>query len=318
MFNRSNFADADAVPEEAEFVIVGAPFDATTCFRSGTREGPGAVRRASYNFETYVHRHGIDFRDITVADLGDLDLGADPAYARQTIRESFAFIPEVAIPIFIGGEHSITPPIVAEVARRHGNVGAGNGVGAGSGGGVSNVSNVSNGSSGKSGIGVLVLDAHLDLRKEYGGTKLSHACASRTILETDGVAGYASIGIRSGDLEEYIWAEENGVHYHSSDEVRERGIEAVLKDALKEVGCEKIYLSIDFDALDPAYAPGVGTPEPFGLSSWDVRYIVEKVAPKAIGLDVNEIAPQFDGGQTASLGAKLIREFIAAKAAANR
>jgi agmatinase len=289
MFNLSNFADANADPEEAEFVIVGAPFDATTCFRSGTREGPDAVRRASYNFETYVHRHGIDFRDICVADLGNLDLGADPAYAWETIRDSFAFIPEKATPIFIGGEHSITPPIVAEVARRR-----------------------------RGEIGVIILDAHLDLREEYGGTKLSHACASRHILETDGVAGYASIGIRSGDMKEYIWAEEHGVHYHSSDEVRERGIEEVLKDALKEVGCEEIYLSIDFDAIDPAYAPGVGTPEPFGLSSWDVRHVVDKVAPRAVGLDVNEIAPQFDGGQTAGLGAKLIREFIAAKATANR
>lgn len=289
MFNRSNFADADAGPDEAEFVIVGAPFDATTSFRPGTRDGPGAVRRASYNFETYVHRHRIDFRDINVADLGDLDLGADPRYARETIRESFAFIPGGATPIFIGGEHSITPPIVAEVARRR-----------------------------RGEIGVIVLDAHLDLREEYGGTKYSHACASREILQTDGVAGYASIGIRSGDLKEYILAEERGISYHSSDEVRERGIEAVLVDALKEVGCEEIYLSIDFDGIDPAYAPGVGNPEPFGLTSWDVRYIVEKVAPEAVGLDVCEIAPQFDGGQTAALGAKLIREFIAAKAAASR
>jgi agmatinase len=288
MFNISNFADANADPEEAEFVIVGAPFDATTSFRSGTREGPDAVRRASYNFETYVHRHGIDFRDINVTDLGNLDLGADPAYARETIRDSFAFIPEKAIPIFIGGEHSIAPPIVAEVARRHGE------------------------------IGVIVLDAHFDLREEYGGTRLSHACASRHIIETEGVAGYSSIGIRSGDMKEYIYAEEHGVCYHSSDEVRERGIEEVMKDVLKEVGCDEIYLSIDFDAIDPAYAPGVGNPEPFGLSSWDVRHVVESVAPRTIGLDVNEIAPAFDGGQTAALGAKLIREFIAAKAAANR
>jgi agmatinase len=171
---------------------------------------------------------------------------------------------------------------------------------------------------GESGIGVIVLDAHFDLREEYGGTRLSHACASRHILETDGVAGYASIGIRSGDMKEYIYAEEHGVNYHSSDDVHERGIEAVLKDALKEVGCDEIYLSIDFDAIDPAYAPGVGNPEPFGLSSWDVRLVVESIAPRAVGLDVNEITPAFDGGQTVTLGAKLIREFIAAKAAANR
>ena len=223
---------------------------------------------------------------------------------------SFAFIPERAIPIFIGGEHSITPPIVAEVARRQrGKLGAG--VGADSDVGSDNGNS-------KSGIGVIVLDAHFDLREEYGGTRLSHACASRHILETDGVAGYASIGVRSGDMKEYIYAEEHGVHYHPSDEVHERGIELVLNDALKEVGCEEIYLSIDFDAIDPAYAPGVGNPEPFGLSSWDVRHVVERLAPGAIGLDVNEIAPGFDGGQTATLGAKLIREFIAAKAAAGR
>lgn len=288
MFNLSNFADANADPDEADFVIAGAPFDATTSFRPGTRDGPAAVRRASYNFETYVHRHQIDFRDINVADLGDLDLGADPAYARETIKDSFDFIPPGATPIFIGGEHSISPPIVGEVARRHGE------------------------------MGVIVLDAHLDLREEYGGTRYSHACASREILETDKVAGYASIGIRSGDMKEYILAEERSINYHTSDEVRERGIEAVLKDALKEVDCNEIYLSIDFDGIDPAYAPGVGNPEPFGLSSWDVRYIVEVVAPKAVGLDVCEIAPAFDGGQTAALGAKLIREFIAAKAAASR
>lgn len=288
MFNIHNFADANADPEVADFVIVGAPFDATTCFRSGTREGPEAVRRASYNFETYIHRHSIDFRDLRVADLGDLELGADPAYAMETIGDGFGFIPERATPIFIGGEHSITPPIVAEVARRCGE------------------------------IGVIVLDAHLDLRDEYGGTRYSHACASRRILEVEGVAGYSSIGIRSGDLKEYLYAEARGVSYHSSDEVRERGIEAVLEEALAEVGCDEIYLSIDFDAIDPAFAPGVGTPEPFGLSSWDVRHIVEMVAPKAVGLDANEIAPQYDGGQTAALGAKLIREFIAAKAAASR
>jgi len=296
MFNLFNFADANADPDEADFVIVGAPFDATTSFRSGTRDGPAAVRRASYNFETYVHRHRIDFRDISLADLGDLDLGADPACARETIKDSFDFIPSVATPIFIGGEHSISPPIVGEVARRR------------------------RGESGadKGGIGVIVLDAHLDLRDEYGGTKYSHACASGEILQTDGVAGYASIGIRSGDLKEYILAEERGISYHSSDEVRERGIEAVLNDALAAVGCDEIYLSIDFDGIDPSYAPGVGNPEPFGLSSWDVRHVVETIAPRAVGLDVCEIAPAFDGGQTAALGAKLIREFIAAKAAASK
>lgn len=287
MFQSSHFADADADadPEEAEFVLVGAPFDATASFRGGARAGPDAIRQASYNFEPYEHEYEIDLRDLKISDLGNLDLGSEPAYAQGCIEESFAFLPEGATPIFLGGEHSITPPIVAELSRR-------------------------------SDIGVIVLDAHLDLRDEYGGTRLSHACASRRILEIPGVRGYASIGIRSGSREEFIYAKEQGVHYHTSDEVRERGMDSVLRDVLEEVGSGEIYLSIDFDCLDPAYAPGVGNPEPFGLTSWDVRRAIKALAPVAVGLDVNEIAPQYDGGQTAALGAKLVREFIAAKAAA--
>ncbi len=283
MFQLSNFADANA-SEEAEFVLVGAPFDATTSFRPGTRCGPDAIRQASYNFETFESRYGIDLSDLRILDLGNLELGSDPGLACEAIQDSFAFIPEGATPIFLGGEHSITPPIVKKIAQ-------------------------------SSEIGVIVLDAHLDLRDEYGGTKMSHACASRRILDIPEVKGYASIGIRSGSSEEYLYAKEQAIHYHTSEEVREKGMGQVLKVALEEVGCKRIYLSIDFDCLDPVYAPGVGNPEPFGLTSWDVREAIEVLAPRAAGLDINEIAPQYDSGQTAILGAKLAREFIAAKVA---
>lgn len=284
MFSTSAFADADSSFEEAEFVLVGAPFDATTSFRGGTREGPDAIRHASYNFETYEDRYGIDLQDLKISDLGNLELGSDPCYSWETIRESFAFVPIDATPIFLGGEHSITPPIVKEMARRQD-------------------------------MGVIVLDAHLDLREQYGGTKLSHACASRRILEIPEIKSrYASIGIRSGSREEYVYAKKQKICYHTSEEVRERGMDSVLKKALEEVNCDNVYLSIDFDCLDPVYAPGVGNPEPFGLTSYDVRKAIEVLASKTVGLDVNEIAPQYDGGQTALLGAKLIREFMAAKA----
>jgi len=284
MFQLSNFADADAFWDGAEFVLVGAPFDATSSFRPGTRDGPDAIRQASYNFETYESRYGVDLQEVQISDLGNLELGSDPAYAWETIRDCFAFIPDDAIPIFLGGEHSITPPIISKMVQRHD-------------------------------MGVIVLDAHLDLRDEYGGTKLSHACASRRILEIPEVKGYASVGIRSGSKEDYTFAKEQNVRYHTSEEVRERGMDQVLEDVLEEVGCERIYLSIDFDCLDPAYAPGVGNPEPFGLASWDVRSAIEILSQRVVGLDVNEIAPQYDNGEAALLGAKLIREFIAAKTA---
>jgi agmatinase len=160
---------------------------------------------------------------------------------------------------------------------------------------------------------VLVLDAHLDLREEYGCTRYSHACASRRILEK-GAGGYASIGIRSGSREEYDFAAENGVSFFTSREVHEKGIDLVLDRALQEMECERLHLSIDLDALDPSFAPAVGNPEPFGLTAWDVKRVIERTAPRAIGLDINELTPAYDRGETALLAARLAREFIATRA----
>jgi agmatinase len=165
---------------------------------------------------------------------------------------------------------------------------------------------------------VLVLDAHLDLREEYGCTRYSHACASRRILEKEGVRAYASIGIRSGCKEEYSFARESEVSYFTAREVRDKGIDQVLDRALARLGKRPLYLSIDLDALDPAYAPAVGNPEPFGLTSWDLKRVIERVAPLAVGLDINELTPAYDRGETALLAARLAREFVAANAGAGR
>lgn len=283
MFQRCGFADAFSDPEDASFVVIGLPFDGTTSFRSGSREGPDAIRLASYNFESYDHRHGVDLANVRICDLGNLELGSDPAYAWETIRSGLDAIPKGAVPVIFGGEHSITPPIVEHMAK-------------------------------PGDLGVLVLDAHLDLRAEYGCTIFSHACASRRILEIKDVCSYASIGIRSGSKEEFDYAKEAGISYHTNDEVKAKGIGPVLDDILEHMDCKRLYISIDMDAIDPAHAPAVGNPEPCGLTPWDVRYVIDKVAQKAIALDINEIAPAYDRGQTAVVGAWLAREFIAAKA----
>ena len=159
MFQRYGFADADAELPDADYVVVGLPFDCTASFRSGSRDGPDAIRFASFNFESYDHYYDVDLSEIAICDLGNMDLGADPGYAEETIKEGIALLPRASVPIFFGGEHSITPPIVESLAQR-----CGQGV-----------------------LGVLVLDAHLDLRAEFGNTRYSHACASRRILETEGV-----------------------------------------------------------------------------------------------------------------------------------
>lgn len=268
--------------EFADYVVIGLPFDSTASFRPGSRDGPDAIRFASFNFESYDRYYDVDLTDLKICDLGNMDLGSDPACALETIKEGFFMLPKMAVPIFLGGEHSITPPIVESLSEGE--------------------------------IGVLVLDAHLDLRDEYGGTRFSHACTSRRILEVGGVKTYASIGIRSGSMEEFSFAAENDISYFTCREVREKGIDLVLDYALKRLECERLYLSIDLDALDPSFAPAVGNPEPFGLTSWDVKRVIERVAPKVIGFDINELAPIYDRGETALLAARLTREFITAKA----
>ncbi|MGB7545449.1 MAG: agmatinase [Methanothrix sp.] len=286
MFQRIGFADADSGLEEAEYVVVGLPFDGTASFRSGSRDGPDAIRLASFNFESYDSYYGVDLSELAICDLGNMELGADPAYAQETIKEGIELLPERAAPIFLGGEHSITPAIVEGLGRRSG------------------------------ALGVLVLDAHLDLREEYGCTASSHACASRRILEKDVVGGYASIGIRSGSREEFGWAAENNISYFTARQVKEEGVDAVLDQALRSLQCDRLYLSIDLDVLDPAYAPAVGNPEPFGLSTWDAKRVIERLAPRLVGLDINELTPAYDRGETALLAARLAREFIAARAKA--
>jgi agmatinase len=285
MFQRCGFADADADLEGADYVVVGLPFDCTASFRSGSRDGPDAIRLASFNFESYDPFYDVDLAELAICDLGNMELGADPIYAKETIKEGIALLPKAAIPIFLGGEHSITPPIVESLARLRA----------------------------PDGLGVLVLDAHLDLRDEYGCTRYSHACASRRILEKKEVKSYTSIGIRSGSKEEFSFAKENAISYNTALEVKEKGIDYVLDRALEGLNCERLYLSIDLDGLDPAFAPAVGNPEPFGLTAWDVKRVIERTAPKAVGLDINELTPAYDRGETALLAARLAREFLAAK-----
>ncbi|MCK5661421.1 MAG: arginase family protein, partial [Methanosarcinales archaeon] len=191
-------------------------------------------------------------------------------------------------PIMFGGEHSLTVPCVRAAKERYGDD-----------------------------LGVIVLDAHHDLRSEYNGQVFSHACASYHMIKTVGEK-FASIGIRSGDRDNYEYARDNGIMYFSADDVHETGIDAVIDKIRNYLNCKYIYISLDMDAIDPAYAPGLGTPEPFGLTPWQVRKVLRSFAPDCIGFDVMEILPEFDSGQTAALGAALVRDFIAASSTGNR
>ncbi len=285
MFIKPTFADAEAGYEDAEFVIFGAPFDGTSCFRSGSRRAPSAIRNASYNFESYNPKHDIDLCDVPFCDLGDAEVSVSVDETLVAVQsEVKRIIDDGKTPLMIGGEHSLTYACVKAFGD----------------------------------VGVIILDAHLDLRDEYAGSRQGHACVSRRIIETVGVENYVSLGVRSGAREEYDFARQNGVRFYSAEQVQSKGIVNVVQDIIKYLSTGKIYLSIDMDVIDPGYAPAVGTPEPFGLIPADIECIIQTLAPHIVGFDLVEISPDYDHGQTSLLGAKLIREFIAAKKGAGK
>ncbi|HJH29784.1 MAG TPA: agmatinase [Methanosarcinaceae archaeon] len=289
MFNQPKMMDAPSEYGTAEYVIFGVPFDGTSSFRAGSRFAPDAMRKASANFESYNAFFDIDLAELPIHDAGDLEPYAS---VDDTLRDLFYAVEPIVkdgkIPIMLGGEHSLTLACVNACAKYAGDD-----------------------------FGVVVLDAHFDLRDEYSGLKNNHACVSRHIIDevTD---NYVSIGIRSGPKEEWDFAKDNNIRYYTPDDVAEKGIKSVVDEVIEYLDCSKIYLSLDMDALDPSFAPALGTPEPFGLNALDVREVIRTLAPMSVGFDIVEIAPEYDGGQTAMLGTKLMREFIAAHAASVR
>ncbi len=289
MFFPNTFVDAFADYESASYVIFGVPFDNTSSYRAGSRWAPDAMRQASANFESYNPTFDIDLADLLIHDAGNLDTSASVDETLQDLYEDTKdLLSDGKLPIMLGGEHSLSFATVKACAESAGDD-----------------------------FGVLVLDAHFDLRDGYRGFKNNHACVSRNIL-SEVTENLVSIGIRSGPEDEWVFARENKLKYYTADDVEAIGMVEVLKEALEWLDCSRLYLSLDMDALDPAYAPGLGTPEPFGLSARDVRTAVRTLAPFSMGFDIVEIAPEYDSGQTAMLGAKLMREFIAAHAASHR
>jgi agmatinase len=269
-----HFADADASYEDARYVIFGAPYDGTTSFKPGTRFGPRAIRDLSFNFESYDPSTGIDFCDVPVADLGDLAVSRLPEdLVGQVADVAGDIVGDGKVPVMLGGEHTATVGAVGAVRPEV----------------------------------YVVCDAHLDLRDELDGTPYSHGCVTRRVLDT--VEDVVIIGARSGDREQFEIAAER-THLYTADTVRERGIGAVLREVREHVAGRRIYLSIDADAIDCCLTPGLGTPEPFGMTPLDIREVVRALAPYAVGFDYVEVAP-FDSGQTAAVAAQMVREFIA-------
>ena len=273
------FADAESSYNEARFVYYGYPFDGTACFRKGTSEAPDAIRKNSYNFETYLLELGIDLSDVSANDWGNLELTKDQDKNEKLLEDLVSkIVNDGKFPVGLGGEHSLTPAAVKAAHFKYPN------------------------------LAVVILDAHLDFRKEYEGNTKSHATVTRRVSEIVGVDNVRSVGIRSVSQSELTEARSVGLKFVESGwtELRE-----YLADVIDDLD-GPVYLSLDMDAIDPAFAPGVGTPEPFGMTPYEVVQTINFFADRIVGFDCVEVCPPHDNGNTSALAARLTRHLVGA------
>lgn len=276
------YAGAESEYNDAEAVIFGIPYDHTACFKAGAREAPTAIRRASYNFEEIHFEHGVHQRRLEVYDYGNCD---DFILPEDMFAEvDFAVRPAIndgKFTVAMGGEHSINIPIIRAFPERS--------------------------------IALISIDAHLDSRDEYLGTPFSHACVMRRAAEHLGLDNVYVLGARAIGEEELD--RDDPVPFVSSYEIMDIGIEKAVERALDSVKAEKVYLTLDIDGIDPAFAPGTGTPEPFGLMPIDVKKAINLIGDRLVGFDVNEVCPPADpSGITSILAARFINEVLAVHA----
>jgi agmatinase len=280
VLHTTGFADAGATLDAAKFVVLGIPFDRTTSFRPGARFGPDSIRQHSWNFESYDLETGVDLTEVPVHDLGNTEEFGSSADMAESVREELKPIYSAGkIPIIFGGDHACSAPCVEAYPDA-------------------------------SALGVLYIDAHLDFRSSYLGDSRSHACSARRIVERVGARNVVVLGVRSVSREEVEDNRSIGMAYITAHEIARDGIESAVQKALIMLKTDRVYVSIDIDAIDPAYAGGTGTPEPFGLSPRDVKYAIGQVAPRLAGMDIMEVSPHYDNGNTSALAARLAREAI--------
>ena len=282
------FADATSTLKDADYAILGVSYEGTACHRKGTAKAPFTVREESYNFETYRYRYDVDIENLNIYDMGTL-VPQDYPQLTTVLRHSLGeILDNDCFPIIIGGEHSISPVIVGELHRR-----------------ISEKSGCD--------LKVVAIDAHLDFRDSYLGDRNSHACSTRRIGEIVGYSRALCVGVRSFERNEMNDAKKLGLKWLDSFSIRESGIEQCVHEIERFIGDSSVYLTIDMDGIDPAFAPGVGTPEPFGISQWDVLSIIESLSHSLVGMDIVETCPPYDNGNTSALASKLIGDMIAVR-----
>jgi agmatinase len=267
---------------ESTYVILGVPFDITSTYRTGARFAPLAIRDASINIETYSFRSDIDIENIRIHDTGDLNTTSDTQETLKRLEKvTKELIESKKIPVLIGGEHTITLGSAQAVGKN---------------------------------FAVLDFDAHMDLRNEYMKLRTSHTTFMRRINEQAKPSKIIGIGTRAVCREELIYAKKAGINFITTQRIRKEGIEKTLETILSMLdNAKEIYLTVDMDVLDPAFAPAVQNPEPDGLCASMFYDLLEGVCDKRIvAFDVVEVTPPYDNGVTSVQAAKTIFEIISA------
>lgn len=278
--NIENFIGCDSSYADANIVIFGAPFDSTTSYRPGARFGSSAMRHESFGLETYSPYQDKDLTDFNIFDSGDLELCFGSAESALLDIESRAkvILNDGKLPVLLGGEHLVTLGAVRAAVEKYPD------------------------------LHIIHFDAHADLRDDYLGAKLSHACVLRRCHDLIGDGKIHQFCIRSGDREEFRFAEKH-TDMHKFDF---SGLEELI-EKLRETNVP-VYFTIDLDCLDPSVFPGTGTPEAGGVSFLSLLSAVRTVAKaNIIGADVNELAPMLDhSGVSTATACKVLRELLLA------
>ncbi len=284
--NVESFIGCDSEYDEAEIVIFGAPFDSTTSYRPGARFGSSSIRHESYGIETYSPYQNADLLDCKVFDSGDLELCfGDAGMALSDIeKRADIILNDGKLPVMLGGEHLVTLAAVRSALKKYPD------------------------------IHIMHFDAHADLRDDYLGAKLSHACVMRRCFELVGNGKIHQFCIRSGDRDEFVFADSHtDMHRFSFD-----GLEELVSDLMKNK--TPVYFTVDLDCLDPSCFPGTGTPEAGGVTFSELLSAILLVCgTNIVACDINELAPMLDpSGISTALACKTVRELIIAAAKNNK
>ena len=278
--NIETFIGCESSFEEASIVLYGAPFDSTTSFRPGARFGPSAMRHESFGLETYSPYQDKDLIDISVFDSGDLELcfGSSEIALSDIQKRAEEILKAGKFPLLLGGEHLVTLGAVRAAAAKYPD------------------------------LHIIHFDAHADLRDDYLGAKLSHACVLRRCHEIVGDGHIHQFCIRSGEREEFQFASRHTDFHPFTFE----GLEETVRE-LKEKQVS-VYFTIDLDCMDPSVFPGTGTPEAGGVSFLELLKAIRIVSQtNVVGADVNELAPMLDvSGVSTATACKVLRELLLA------